>query len=83
MEISYSKQAAKALRKMPANTADLIRGKIDQLATSPQKLANNIKKLAGSDDTYRLRIGDWRVIYTENGDILFILGINPRGSAYD
>jgi mRNA interferase RelE/StbE len=59
--ITFSRQASKALLKMPVNTSGLIRAKISQLASDPESLANNVKALKGSDYN-RLRIGDWRVI---------------------
>lgn len=66
---------------MPANTAENIRAKIAQLAEAPEELANNVNKLVGQE-AYRLRVGDWRVIFTEDGAILAVLAIRPRGSAY-
>lgn len=83
MEIRYTKAAIKALTKMPTNTAQLIRSKIRQYAADPASLANNVKKLQGPEDGYRLRIGDWRVIFTQDGGILDVLKIRPRGSAYE
>jgi mRNA interferase RelE/StbE len=83
MEIRYTRAALKALTKMPANTAQLIRSKIRQYATDPASLANNVKKLQGREDEYRLRVGDWRVILTRDGVILDVLLIRPRGSAYE
>jgi len=81
-QITFSKQAAKALLRMPANNARLIRGKIDQLATDPESLANNVKALKGSDYS-RLRVGDWRVIYSMDMVVLAIIEIGPRGGIYD
>ena len=83
MEIRYTRAAAKALTKMPANTAQLIRGKIRQYAANPAALANNVKKLQGRADEYRLRVGDWRVIFNQDGVILDVLKVSPRGSAYE
>ncbi len=68
---------------MPANTSKLIRSKIEQLASDPSSQANNVKALKGEPGIYRLRVGDWRVIYTEEGDILAIIKVAPRGGAYD
>jgi mRNA interferase RelE/StbE len=82
MEIRYRKAATKALLRMPANTARLIRSKIEQYASNPDSMANNIKKLQGRDG-YRLRVGDWRVIFDRNGVVLDILEIGPRGSIYE
>ena len=56
--------------------------KIDQLAVEPAQLANQVKKLKGRSG-YRLRVGDWRVIFDDNGDVLDILAIGPRGSIYE
>ncbi len=68
---------------MPKNTAQLIRGKIRQYAANPASLVNNVKKLQGREDEYRLRVGDWRVIFTQDGVILDVLKVRPRGNAYE
>ena len=83
MEIRYSKTALKALTKLPSNTAQLIRGKIRQYAADPTSLANNVKKLQGREDEYRLRVGDWRVIFTQDGVIMNVLKVGSRGSVYE
>jgi len=83
VEIRYTKAAAKALMKMPTNAARLIRGKIRQYAADPTSLANNLRKLQGREDQYRLRVGDWRVIFRQHGVILDVLKVRPRGSAYE
>jgi len=58
-----------------------IRSKIRQYDANPASLANNVKKLQGWEDEYRLRIGDWRVIFTQDGVVLNVLKVSPRGSA--
>ncbi|MEZ5763681.1 MAG: type II toxin-antitoxin system RelE/ParE family toxin [Xanthobacteraceae bacterium] len=82
-EIAYSKAALKTLTRMPANTAKVIRAKIEQYAADPAGLANNVKTLVGMDDARRLRVGDWRVIFTETGEVIAIIKIAPRGGAYE
>lgn len=74
-------RAIRALRRMPRNTALLIRGKIDQYANDPASLANNVTKLQGRSG-FRLRVGDWRVIFDEDGAVIEILDIGPRGGVY-
>ncbi|MCC8419065.1 MAG: type II toxin-antitoxin system RelE/ParE family toxin [Rickettsia endosymbiont of Glossina mortisans submortisans] len=49
--------------------------KLEQLKLNPYKENNNIEKLIGYDG-YRLRIGDYRVIYRINKGKLEILVIN-------
>jgi mRNA interferase RelE/StbE len=80
--VSYSKAAIKALRRMPRNVADLIRLKIEAYAEDPASQANNVKDLKGREGI-RLRVGDWRVIMDDQGNVLAVLDIGPRGGVYD
>lgn len=82
-QIAYSKDALRTLRKMPANVSKLIRGKIEQYAADPASLANNVIALKGEPDVYRMRIGDWRVLFSEDGAVIAIIRVAPRGGAYD
>jgi len=68
---------------MDRATSKRIRAKIGQLASEPDALANNVTALKGGEGRMRLRVGDWRVIYTEDVVILSVLKISPRGSAYE
>jgi mRNA interferase RelE/StbE len=82
--IEITRDAARALRKMPLNVVKLIRSKIDGLAADPYAANNNVKKLKGSGD-YRLLVGDWRVIYTLEDErlVITVIRIAPRGGVYD
>jgi mRNA interferase RelE/StbE len=44
----------------------------------------DIRKLAGRDDEWRLRVGDWRVrfSFSDDGTTLIVLRVLPRGRAY-
>ena len=44
--------------------------------------ANNVKALVGSP-YIRLRVGDWRVVMDDQGAILEIVKIGPRGGIYE
>ena len=81
-QISYTKAAIRALRRMPANTATLIRTKIEAYAQDPSAQANNVKSLKGREGI-RLRVGDWRVIMDDQGNVLAVLDIGSRGGIYD
>jgi mRNA interferase RelE/StbE len=63
--------------------ADRIRGKIAEIATSPYDTHNNVTKLQGRNG-YRLRVGDWRVLYElHDGElVLLMVDVLPCGSAY-
>lgn len=81
-EIVYSAQARWKLARISNNDARRIRSKIEQYATDPTSLANNVKKLQGLN-YYRLRVGDWRVIFREDGLIVDVVRIAARGEAYE
>jgi mRNA interferase RelE/StbE len=81
-QVSYTKAAIRALRRMPANTASLIRTKVEAYAQDPSAQANNVKSLKGREGI-RLRVGDWRVIMDDQGNVLAVLDIGPRGGIYD
>ncbi|NMC54838.1 MAG: type II toxin-antitoxin system RelE/ParE family toxin [Chloroflexi bacterium] len=82
-KIAYTTQAAKTLLKMPKNTALVIREKLEQLAQDPYAPHPNAKKLQERPG-YRLRVGDWRIIYEINNEevIIIVLKIAPRGEVY-
>jgi len=82
-KITFTTQASKALLKMPRDTAQLIREKLNQVASDPFASILNAKKLQGRPG-YRLRIGDWRVIYEINKDeiTIIVMKIAPRGEVY-
>ena len=83
-EVVFTKQALRSLRRIPRNIAMLIREKLEQLAEDPYAPNNNVTKLVGRPG-YRLRVGDWRVIYElQDGQlILLVIKIGPRGEVYE
>lgn len=80
--IRYARAAVKTLQRIPANDAKRIRAKIHQYARNSESLARNVSKLQGRDG-YRLRVGYWRVIFEEDGTVLDIIDVGPRGRIYD
>ncbi|MGX7706488.1 type II toxin-antitoxin system RelE family toxin [Methylobacterium sp. Gmos1] len=83
LQIAYSKDALRTLSRMPTNMSALIRSKIEQYASDPRTQANNVKALKGEPGVFRLRVGDWRVLFTEDGVVLAVIRVAPRSSAYD
>jgi mRNA interferase RelE/StbE len=70
------------MRRMPADTARLIRSKIETCAQDPASQGNNVKSLEGRE-WIRLRVGDLRVITDDQDDVLALLEIGPRGGIQD
>ncbi len=81
--IIFSKEAAKSFQQVPYAIAKRIRKKLEALAENPFSSHLQVKKLAGRDG-FRLRIGDWRVIYEIQNDrlIILVLKIASRAKVY-
>lgn len=75
-QISYSKRAVKFLKRQDVTTQKRIISAISKLP-----LEGDIKKLQGIDG-YRLRIGNFRVLFNINGIIIDIIDIGNRGQIY-
>ncbi len=71
-KIVFTRQAAKSLQRIPLETVSLIRVKLDEVASDPYAQHPNATKLQERPG-YRLRIGDWRIIYDIRKDELVIL----------
>lgn len=81
-EVFWTRAALKVLRRLPANLARRIRKKAEAYAADPASQANNVSALKGRDGI-RLRVGDWRVIMDDDGVVLAVLEIGPRGGIYE
>jgi len=81
--IFFTKQADKALRKMPRNWSLRIREKLMQIAEDPYGQHNNVTKLQDRPG-FRLRVGDWRIIYDVEDEklVILVLRVGPRGGVY-
>ena len=83
MDVRYTKQAIKYLRKMPSKKATQIRDKIAQIAHGDTE-GLNITAMHGEDNFYRLRVGDYRAIYEiiEDQLVLVVVKVGARGDVY-
>ena len=82
MEIRYSKKALKYLLKLQSKLRDRIRNTIRKIADGNTQGLNIV---AMQDvDAFRVRIGDYRVIYEINDDelVLIVIKIGARGDVY-
>ena len=82
-KVEYSKAARRRLRRLPNSVAHTIVGKIDSLVLDPFAANNNVSRLTGVEG-YRLRVGNWRVLYSVDteSNLLTVAAILPRGEAY-
>ena len=77
MNITYAKQARKALARLDVPTRRRVRQGIHKLPEG------DVKRLKGYTDLYRLRIGDWRILFTMIANDISVEDVLPRGGAYE
>lgn len=81
--ILIAKKALKELREIPEKDRELIKDRISKLAFFPI-VHLDVKKLKGFEKTYRLRVGEYRVIFEFEKDekVIKILKIGKRSEVY-
>ena len=82
MKVYLSSKAKRSLDSASTELKARLESKISELIGTPYP--PGCKKLKGAPNSYRLRVGDYRVLYSilPREEIL-VFKIAPRGSAYD
>lgn len=82
-KVILSKTAEKELKKLPDNIIKRIVPALKKLETNPKP--KGCKKLLGFTDKWRIRVGDYRIIYDiqDKQLIIDVIRIAHRGSVYD
>jgi len=78
-EIEFSKSAAKDYKKLPKEYKVLIDLVLSKLTNG---FPADIKPIAGEDNTYRIRVGKYRILAAMIGNTVLITKIGPRGDVY-
>jgi mRNA interferase RelE/StbE len=80
--VVFARSARKELEGLPETIRRRVEGRIEQLASKPRPAG--VRKLVGSEDLWRLRIGDYRVIYAVHDErkLVDIICIRHRKDAY-
>ena len=76
MHIDYSRHAAKAIGRLERAIKQRIKMAIEKLP------AGDVRKLKGTSISYRLRVGDYRVLFDMEGYNIEVTNVLPRGDAY-
>ena len=81
--VQIKKQASKKLKSLASNERHRIAEKIKYLGDNPDDPRLDIKKLSGSN-SFRLRVGDWRIIFDRDDQIkiISIETLKSRGDVY-
>jgi mRNA interferase RelE/StbE len=80
--IEWKASAAKELRKLPKPIISMILQAIVNLAEVPRP--DGVRKLTGSQNAYRIRLGEYRVIYNifDKRLVVEIVRVRDRKDAY-
>lgn len=80
--VIVERQVEKALRRLPKDILTRVDRLLLGLAEEPRPAG--CKKLRGYENLYRLRVGDWQLIYAIEDDrlVVLVIEIAPRGEAY-
>ena len=80
----WRERAVRQLRAIPQAAALTVLRALTPLGDDPRRQDADIKKLAGYADRYRLRVGDYRVIYeiTDTQLIILLVGVGHRREAH-
>lgn len=80
----WRERAVRQLRALPQPTALTILRALTPLGSDPRRLDADIKKLEGHEDRYRLRVGDYRVIYeiADGRLLILVVGVGHRREIY-
>lgn len=83
-QLFFHPQTIKKLKQIHPNDKKRVLDKLMLLSDDPQNSSLNIKKLANTQNNYRLRIGDMRVIFELDSanKLIRIWDIDYRGSIY-
>jgi mRNA interferase RelE/StbE len=81
-EVKFSMGAKKQFSKLPIDVQQRIQTKINELAIEPRP--NGVKKLQRDDNSYRVRVGDYRVVYELDDDVLIVtvIKVGHRSDIY-
>lgn len=79
-EIVYKPQAWSDLDAIPVKQATRVQAKIARLR---EGLVGDVKRLSNFTPSYRLRVGDFRVLLEIEGGNLVIYRVKNRRDAYD
>jgi len=86
-KVMLHQRAVKFLDDLDERTRDRIKRSLRQLQEDPirSRPGADIRRLVGTkgrQDLFRLRVGDFRVIYAVEGDAVWVTEIFSRGKGY-
>jgi mRNA interferase RelE/StbE len=74
--------AARALRRLPRDAQERLLARLEELAEEPRP--RGVRRLAGPEQLYRVRVGDYRIIYEirDRDLLLLVVVLGHRREVY-
>ena len=81
-EITFARSARKEFQALPSSVAERVLKKVESLSSEPRPAG--CRKLRGPTNLWRLRVGEYRVVYDIDDDnrIIDIVIVRHRSDAY-
>jgi mRNA interferase RelE/StbE len=81
--IEWKSSAARELKKLDRDTLQKVLRVVESLGVEPRP--PGVKKLAGAEHTYRIRRGDYRIVYSIHDKMLLVevIRIGHRSNVYN
>lgn len=80
--VEVSKSAARSLRKITPQIRHQIYAALKELEHTPRPVG--VRKVVGAEDTWRIRVGNYRVVYTikDNKLLVVVVRVGHRREVY-
>ncbi len=74
-QVEFTKSSRKEFERLPVKLRSKIVEALQLLSQNPYSELLKIKKLKGADGLYRIRLGDYRVVYEIRDELLVVIVI--------
>ena len=83
-KVVLTKRAEKSFNGLSEDVQDKCGDIFDELQYSFAPIRLDVKKIKGHGSTYRIRLGDWRILYAvdKKHKMIVVYDILPRKTAY-
>lgn len=80
--VRMDSRTCKVLARLPGDMNSRIMRKLDALEDNPRPVG--VEKLSGPEDLYRVRVGDWRIVYAirDRELVVIVIRIGHRREVY-
>ncbi|NDJ22323.1 type II toxin-antitoxin system RelE/ParE family toxin [Nostoc sp. B(2019)] len=75
-QVELAPAAVKQIKKLPSDIQQRVVTKLEELAANPRP--DGVVKLEGSDNFYRVRLNNYRIVYQIQDDLLLVTVVKVK-----